>query len=109
MISWCWGLALTVAGIAGVWLVAGRFQKVGWALLCLGQGLWIAYALLTKQLGFIPGVIGYALVYARNYLRCPNSMAIDIGITESISEIGTLESPSTMDVSVGLEPAVESA
>ncbi len=107
MISWCWGLALTVAGIAGVWLVGGRFQKIGWALLFGGQGLWIAYVVLTEQWGFVPGVIGYAMIYARNFHRCPRLDPVKSDVYGSDCEVTQLDLSCAASTPLTLDPAVE--
>lgn len=61
---WSWGLAL--AGIAGL-ILAGKKKKSGWALGIATQILWLTYAIVTHQYGFILGSLAYAFVYARNY------------------------------------------
>lgn len=63
-----WSYLLTAVGVPGLWL-AGR--KVWWAwFVGLGaQGLWLAYALSTKQYGFLVSAFAYGFVYARNGLR----------------------------------------
>jgi len=63
---WSWFLA--TLGIAGL-VLAGNKNKVGWALGVLTQVFWIAYAIATKQYGFILGALAYSYVYGRNYLK----------------------------------------
>lgn len=60
-----WSWILTAVGVTGLYL-AGR--KVWWAwFIGLGaQALWIAYALATKQYGFIVAALAYGWVYAVN-------------------------------------------
>lgn len=43
-------------------------EKVWWAwYVGLGtQGLWLSYALVTSQYGFLASVVGFGSVYARN-------------------------------------------
>lgn len=57
-----------VVGVAGLYL-AGSHRAVGWAVGVAAQGLWLAYALVTRQYGFIVSSAAYAAVYTRNYLR----------------------------------------
>lgn len=56
---------LTVVGLTG-FVLAGR--KVWWAwyvnLAC--QALWLAYALITQQYGFIVAALAYSIVFTRN-------------------------------------------
>lgn len=63
-----WSYVLTAVGVTGLWL-AGR--KVWWAwFVGLGaQGLWLAYAISTRQWGFLVSAFAYGWVYARNGLR----------------------------------------
>jgi hypothetical protein len=64
---WAWSWILTVIGATGL-LLAGK--KVTWAwLVGLGaQVLWIAYALATKQYGFLASAGIYGAVYLRNHM-----------------------------------------
>ena len=64
---WAWSGVLTAIGATGL-LLAGR--KIRWAwLVGLGaQGLWIAYALATRQYGFLASAFIYGGVYLNNHL-----------------------------------------
>lgn len=55
-------------GVLGLWL-AGSHNKFGWVIGLLAQILWIIYALVTKQYGFIISALVYAVVYLRNFNR----------------------------------------
>lgn len=63
-----WSWLLAGIGIFGIWL-AGRKNLWGWAIGFGSQALWITYAVVTDQLGFIFSAVGYGWVYGRNYLR----------------------------------------
>jgi hypothetical protein len=63
-----WSCVLAAVGILGLWL-AGRKQKIGWAVGLSAQILWIIFACITKQWGFILSAIAYGWVYGRNWLR----------------------------------------
>lgn len=63
-----WSWVLTAVGVFGLYL-AGRKSKAGWAVGFSAQGLWVAYAIATKQWGFIFSALAYGSVYARNWLR----------------------------------------
>lgn len=63
-----WSWALTAVGVTGIWL-AGRKSKAGWAVGFGAQGLWVAYAVATRQWGFIVSALAYGSVYARNWVR----------------------------------------
>lgn len=63
-----WSVALAAVGILGIYL-AGRKNLWGWAIGCGAQVLWIVYAIVTAQYGFILSALAYALVYGRNWYR----------------------------------------
>jgi hypothetical protein len=63
---WSWTLA--ALGVTGIYFV-GKKTIWGWLLLCVNEGLWIIYAVLTEQYGFIFAAIAYATVYIRSYLH----------------------------------------
>lgn len=68
MIPIWWSILLTTVGVLGIWL-AGRRSMWGWAVGLGAQLLWIAYAVATKQWGFIASAVAYGFVYARNFYR----------------------------------------
>jgi dolichol kinase len=53
-------------GVAGLYL-AGKKNIWGWAVGFAAQFLWLAYALVTRQYGFIISAVVYGVVYARNF------------------------------------------
>lgn len=63
-----WSIALAVIGILGIWL-AGRKNRVGWAIGVGAQVLWIVYAVVTRQWGFIASALAYGSVYGLNWWR----------------------------------------
>ena len=63
---WSWVLALI--GVTGIFLV-GRKTIWGWAILFVNEFLWIAYALSTKQYGFIFMALAYASVYIKSFMH----------------------------------------
>lgn len=63
--AWSW--ALTAVGVTGLYL-AGRGNRLGWAVGIGAQLLWLAYALATRQWGFLASVAAYGWVHARNFL-----------------------------------------
>lgn len=66
--SMWWSFGLTALGVTGLYL-AGCQKKSGWMLGLLAQFIWIAYAIVTKQYGFILGALIYGSAYARNWYR----------------------------------------
>lgn len=63
-----WSWVLAVIGVAGIYFV-GRKDKWGWFVLLFNECLWIAYALITNQYGFIFSALAYAAVYVRSYIH----------------------------------------
>lgn len=63
-----WPWLLTGLQVLALW-AAGR--RLGWAWLLGGsvQGPWIAYAVMTDQIGFIPGCVVSASVQIYSFLR----------------------------------------
>lgn len=59
---------MAVIGVAGIYFV-GRKDKWGWNVLLFNEALWITYAIITKQYGFIVSALAYAAVYIRSYIH----------------------------------------
>ena len=66
--TWWWSWLLAIVGITGIFL-AGSKHKSGWAVGLGAQALWLAYAVVTRQWGFLVTALVYGAVYARNWLR----------------------------------------
>lgn len=64
--AWSW--ILTGCGVTAM-ILTGMHLKIGWIVGILGQTLWVAYALWTKQYGFLAGAFAFGSVYAYNWLR----------------------------------------
>lgn len=63
-----WSFILGGVGILGLFLT-GNKRKIGFAIGFYVQFIWLAYAIITKQWGFIATALAYGFVYARNWLR----------------------------------------
>ncbi len=68
MIDWWWSYVLTAVGVSGVFM-AGRKDWRGWAIGILSEILWICYAIVTKQYGFIFGALAYGAVFTKNLVE----------------------------------------
>jgi hypothetical protein len=64
---WMWSWLLTAVGVTGLWL-APRYWW-GWAINLAGQALWLVYALVTGQYGFLIATFAYGFVFAHNLRR----------------------------------------
>jgi len=67
MTQWWWSWLLTAVGVTGLYF-AGRRRALGWGIGVAAQALWIAYALVTKQHGFVLSAGAYGFVYGKNFL-----------------------------------------
>lgn len=63
-----WSWILTAVGVTGLFL-AGRGGWAGWAVGLGVQVLWLAYAIVTKQYGFIVSAFAYGWVNVVNIQR----------------------------------------
>src|SRR5215207_5038198 len=63
--QWAW--ILTGLQVIALW-AAGRQHLWAWLLGAGVQPVWIVYAALTGQFGFVPGCLVSAAVQLRNYL-----------------------------------------
>lgn len=68
MTPWWWSVLLAVIGLTGLY-IAGRKSYWGWAIGLASQILWVVYALVSDQWGFILSAAGYGAIYLRNLLR----------------------------------------
>lgn len=63
-----WSIVLAAVGILGLYL-AGSRNVWGWLVSFGAQALWLIFAIVTKQYGFILSALAYGWVYGRNYLK----------------------------------------
>jgi len=63
-----WSWLLTLMGVTCFWL-AGRKVWWAWYVGLLTQVVWLAYALATRQWGFLVGCAFYGWVYVTNARR----------------------------------------
>lgn len=60
-----WSWLLGIVGLAGFFL-AGRRVWWAWYINIANQVLWVAYSIITDQLGFLVTSFVYAIVFVRN-------------------------------------------
>jgi hypothetical protein len=63
-----WSVVLAALGVVGLWR-AGSGKRSGWVIGLAAQLLWLTYALVSAQYGFILSAVAYGVVYGRNLLR----------------------------------------
>lgn len=59
---------MAALGITGLWF-AGNKSKWGWVIGISVQALWIPFAIITHQYGFIFSAVAYAAVNIRNLIK----------------------------------------
>lgn len=68
MVNPMWSVALTTIGVTGLFLVT-RKLRLGFAVGIAVQVLWIFYAIVTRQWGFIASALAYGTVNALGWWR----------------------------------------
>lgn len=63
-----WSFVLAAVGILGIWL-AGRKSLWGWAVGVGAQVLWMVYAVVSQQWGFIASALAYGGIYGWNWWK----------------------------------------
>jgi hypothetical protein len=63
-----WSWILTIVGLTG-FILAGRKVWWSWYINIACQGLWFAYAIVTKQYGFIVASLAYTVVFTQNAIK----------------------------------------
>lgn len=69
MIGQWWSWTLAGIGVTGFWLTSRGRWRIGWSLNIAVQLLWITYAVVTRQWGFIVSACAYGYVFVRNLRR----------------------------------------
>lgn len=59
---------MTIVGVSGLW-IAGNKSTWGWIIGISAQALWITYAIMTAQWGFLFSAFVYGGVYIRNLIK----------------------------------------
>jgi hypothetical protein len=59
-----WSYALAAVGVTGL-LIAATRPRIGWWFNIAAQVVWLAYAIATRQWGFLVTAVAYAIAYAR--------------------------------------------
>lgn len=65
MPEWLWSYLLVGVGLFG-FIVVGQKVWWGWYVNFFCQFLWLFYAFISQQYGFIVGALVYAIVFGRN-------------------------------------------
>ena len=68
MTETAWSFVLAAGSIGGLWIVSKK-PTIGWAWTLIMEFLWIAYAALIRQWGFMVLCICYAIVYTFNLYK----------------------------------------
>ena len=63
-----WAWALSFLGLLGTYFTSKKYWW-GWLYLFLLNFAWVAYALFTKQYGFLLASVVYGILYLRTMLK----------------------------------------
>ncbi len=63
-----WSIVLSAVAIGTSWLVGNRWTPA-WLIAAVSQALWVAYAVLTQQWGFVASAVVFGALNLRNYLK----------------------------------------
>ena len=65
--SQVWSWALAALGVTCLYFISRKSTRTwGWAGALAIQGIWVVYAIVTKQYGFIASAVAYGLMYGKN-------------------------------------------
>lgn len=85
-----WSFVLAAVGIAGIYL-AGKKSKWGWGLGLAAQVLWLIFAVVTAQYGFILTAVAYGAVYGKNLYQWHREDSHNVEPTSEPDPRSTLE------------------
>jgi hypothetical protein len=74
-----WSWILAAIGVAGIYFV-GKKTLWGWFVLLFNEIIWVTYAIITEQYGFIVSAIAYAAVYIKSYLHWKADERAEVGV-----------------------------
>jgi len=66
--EWWWSWILTVPQLFAYWQI-GNLQRWAWLVAFAVDVLWVVYALLTAQYGFMTSAVAFGLLALRNWWR----------------------------------------
>lgn len=85
-----WSYILTLVGITGFYL-AGRKVWWCWYINIANQVLWLIYAVITQQWGFILGTVFYSVVFIKNAYQWTKERGGEKGFGDLNKPIGRIE------------------
>lgn len=71
-----WSFTLAAIGILGIYM-AGKKNAWGWFIGLSAQVLWIVFAVVTGQYGFIASALAYGFIYGKNWLAWRKTVVPD--------------------------------
>ena len=61
-----WSYVLAAVGVTG-FIFVGKKKRFGWTINIFAQLLWVTYAVVTQQWGFIISACIYGAIFTRNW------------------------------------------
>ena len=77
-----WSWVLAVIGVIGIYFV-GRKHRWAWLWLIFNECLWVVYAVITDQYGFILAAVAYTAVYIKSFLHWKKDILTPISEAKS--------------------------
>ncbi len=74
-----WSYVLAGLGVTGLLIAASR-PKVGWWFNIVAQVPWLAYAVVSRQWGFVLTPVAYAVGYARLLRRAYRVVPAEVAV-----------------------------
>ena len=98
-----WSFVLAAGSIGGLWVVSKK-PTIGWAWILIMEFLWITYAALIRQWGFMVLCICYAIVYTFNlYKTRSKNVEKILGRSESSGTSRTFGNYSNVTISTDFD------
>ena len=93
-----WSFILAAGSIGGLWIVSKR-PGLGWAWILIMEFLWITYAALIRQWGFMVLCICYAIVYTYNLYKARSGNEKILGSSKNVPTGRTYGNYSNVSIS----------
>ena len=100
-----WSFILAAGSIGGLWIVSKR-PGLGWAWILIMEFLWITYAALIRQWGFMVLCICYAIVYTYNLYKARSKNEKILGKRKSADPGRTYGNYSNVTISTNFDNAI---
>lgn len=105
MTETAWSFVLAAGSIGGLWIVSKK-PTIGWLWTLIMEFLWITYAFIIKQWGFMTLCICYAIVYTYNLYKARSKNETILAISKSAGTGRTYGNYSNVTISTNFHNAI---